>query len=1081
MLSVLSPWIKLSSAVGPADTLPPGEVAAAAADRRQGVFVSGGVVNGPVIGVNQGVFNYYQIAIGAAGTKLDDGAPLPVKILDTVSVAPRPPRMFYDRADALAALQAELRPSGGAWITGERGCGMTALLRTAAHHPLAAMLPNGIIYLDGADEPADLEEILRRLFNYYHSASAPIAVTPQAARAFLGTRRALMLFDRLPLGHGDLVSLADALGQGAVLITAEGPAPDTLADVLLGGLPRQDALRLCAGVARLDAAQPDVAPPLGLLCAALGDLPLPLVLAGRLLRAQVASPSQLATVLEEQIKLGAPGDREPLILATRLALKALGSAEHALLAALAASAGMERSILVTASGVPAAAVDTALRRLIDLGLVVAGNDRYQIASVSLHQALSRLLPVEGEQRRRVAAAFAAAAFTRIGDLEWAGREQGNLLASLETLLAEGRAADAGALARAIQPSFMLGGRWSAWRQVIDLAARAAQAAGDRALQAWALHERGSYAGLIGDRASAAADLRAARRIRRELGDRAGADLSLHNLRYFKLLPPLLPKWLVSSLAAAAVIAGTGAFWLLGPPQAADDRASGGAGQPVSIDVLANDTSAIVALDPASLTVVGGPSNGEVAIDPTTGKLTYTSRLDFTGADRFTYRICAGLGGCANANVTVSIDNKLPIAQDAAATTNPNTPVTIELLRYVNDPEGALDPASIVAIEAPSSGALAVDPQSGAATYTPRPGFAGPDRFRYQACDQHGACAAASVTIDVVNRPPVARAIVEAGRPNTAITIAALTYVDDPDGPLGAAAFALLDQPARGAATIDRAQGTIVYVPARGFIGADTFRYQVCDEYGACADAPITVDVIAQPIVAQDIVETTSAGSPLRILALKYISDPDGLLNPASLDALTEGMLGSVKVDQRSGLFVYTPPKNFIGDDRFGYRVCDRAGACVTARVTISVTPIVYTDPFAYCAVVGDIDAPAEPYVGPPVPDSIAVRLSRLIELPGGGRLPDEFIRWRCMERKVYACNLGNNLPCGKANTSRAPTAAMAEACKATPELKSLPITITGNDTIYAWRCSDGVAVIDRQIFTVDQRGFITEMWYNILN
>jgi hypothetical protein len=125
-------------------------------------------------------------------------------------------------------------------------------------------------------------------------------------------------------------------------------------------------------------------------------------------------------------------------------------------------------------------------------------------------------------------------------MAWLEHSWGNLLAAARTSLLEGNAAQAGALLRAVQPHMVLNGLWGGWGEVIALAEQAAQSSGDPALRAWALHEQGTRAGLLGDLPAAATQLTEARRLRMELGDQAAADATLHNLGYLGLLPPIPP-------------------------------------------------------------------------------------------------------------------------------------------------------------------------------------------------------------------------------------------------------------------------------------------------------------------------------------------------------------------------------------------------------------------------------------------------------------------------------------------------------------------------------------------------------------
>jgi hypothetical protein len=93
--------------------------------------------------------------------------------------------------------------------------------------------------------------------------------------------------------------------------------------------------------------------------------------------------------------------------------------------------------------------------------------------------------------------------------------------------------------------------------------------------------------------------------------------------------------------------------------------------------------------------------------------------------------------------------------------------------------------------------------------------------------------------------------------------------------------------------------------------------------------------------------------------------------------------------------------------------------------------------------------------------------------------PSGYIRksttFRCMEGKVWLCNYGANLVCGKANTSRA-AAGAADFCKQNPGSDVVPMAATGHDTVYEWQCVGNKVVISKQVESVDPRGFITENW-----
>lgn len=141
----------------------------------------------------------------------------------------------------------------------------------------------------------------------------------------------------------------------------------------------------------------------------------------------------------------------------------------------------------------------------------------------------------------------------------------------------------------------------------------------------------------------------------------------------------------------------------------------------------------------------------------------------------------------------------------------------------------------------------------------------------------------------------------------------------------------------------------------------------------------------------------------------------------------------------------------------------------------------FTDPFAYCAAVGTVDAPDGRYAGPRLPQPIVDGLLRLQLVMADA--PSEIIghaAWRCMEGKVLACHFGNNIPClEKADTGRTPTFAMREFCAADPASEVIPAYVTGRATVYQWRCTGGAPVIVKQLLTPDPRGFLAEFWHEV--
>jgi len=141
-----------------------------------------------------------------------------------------------------------------------------------------------------------------------------------------------------------------------------------------------------------------------------------------------------------------------------------------------------------------------------------------------------------------------------------------------------------------------------------------------------------------------------------------------------------------------------------------------------------------------------------------------------------------------------------------------------------------------------------------------------------------------------------------------------------------------------------------------------------------------------------------------------------------------------------------------------------------------------TDPFAYCAAVGNADAPAAPYAGPAIPEALIAGVRRTFDMAPDA--PEEWVTrglsWRCMDGQVYGCHAGANLPClEQADTSRTPSDAIVDFCEADPDADAIPLSVAGRRTVYAWRCRGGMPEIGEHVAEPDARGFIAHIWYRI--
>jgi len=273
-------------------------------------------------------------------------------------------------------------------------------------------------------------------------------------------------------------------------------------------------------------------------------------------------------------------------------------------------------------------------------------------------------------------------------------------------------------------------------------------------------------------------------------------------------------------------------------------------------------------------------------------------------------------------------NRGPVAQDDQVSLDQDSQVIIAVLDNDSDPDG--DPLAIAAVTQPEHGQVVINGDQ--LVYTPDSGYSGSDSFSYSIHDGRGGQASAQVQVEVhpANGAPEAQDDQASTQPGTAVTIAVLENDSDPDGdPL---AIASVGQPGHGQAIIQGDQ--VVYTPAPGFTGTDSFSYSVEDGRGGQDSAEVRVEVAAANAapLAQDDQATTQQDTPVSIPVLDNDSDPEG--DPLTITQVTPASHGQVSLagDQ----VIYTPNPGFSGSDSFGYSISDGQGNQASAEVQVEV-------------------------------------------------------------------------------------------------------------------------------------------------
>ena len=379
----------------------------------------------------------------------------------------------------------------------------------------------------------------------------------------------------------------------------------------------------------------------------------------------------------------------------------------------------------------------------------------------------------------------------------------------------------------------------------------------------------------------------------------------------------------------------------------NDTATTPGGQPVTIDVLAND------FDPngdtlGTPTVVTPPTNG--TFDPTTG--VYTPNPGFEGVDTFTYQVCDNgtPQACDTAVVTINV---VPVTTTNATYANDDSyngdqyqPINGSVLDNDTDPEG--NTQTVSSNTQPQNGTVVMQPD-GTFVYTPTGEYSGPDQFTYTVCDNGTppACDTATVYL-TVNPANTTHAINDIKNTYVDTPVSGNVLTNDFDVEGHTQTVTPSNTTTAEGTLVLNADGTYTFTPATGFEGTFVHSYTVCDNGipQSCDTAIVTINVEQNPtdtnnsVVANNDAVITEVGTPITISVLSNDFDPNG--NPFTITpgSVTTPVNGTVTVNP-DGTITYIPNPLFVGEDTFTYQICDNQipQACDTATVIVTVLPL----------------------------------------------------------------------------------------------------------------------------------------------
>jgi hypothetical protein len=262
-------------------------------------------------------------------------------------------------------------------------------------------------------------------------------------------------------------------------------------------------------------------------------------------------------------------------------------------------------------------------------------------------------------------------------------------------------------------------------------------------------------------------------------------------------------------------------------------------------------------------------HGSTHVD-SAGTITYTAASGYSGTDTYSYQICDTTTltpVCATTVVTVTINNGFitpggpgtPGTPDvpggtggASGNTPQNAALPFPLSSLITVTGSPINPTTITQVgTAPNGGTISINPTTGGVTYTPSSGYTGPDSFVLHMCDTATPTQCYTVNVSVVVGPNVVLAVDDTRTDtiNTPLEIDVINNDTTQTGqPLDPGSVTVTSNPSNGTVTVSPkptalgstrgfvsaanaagpAWGSIVYTPNTGFVGADSFKYRVCD-------------------------------------------------------------------------------------------------------------------------------------------------------------------------------------------------------------------------------------------------------------
>ncbi|MNK27404.1 hypothetical protein D3C87_457590 [compost metagenome] len=289
---------------------------------------------------------------------------------------------------------------------------------------------------------------------------------------------------------------------------------------------------------------------------------------------------------------------------------------------------------------------------------------------------------------------------------------------------------------------------------------------------------------------------------------------------------------------------------------------------------------------------------------------------------------------ANTLKLTEVQATVPIANNDSYNVYKNTATDLNILS--NDTSGSAF-TGITITQQPAHGTLTVNGTSNV-KYTPTAGYSGADSFKYRAGNVTGPSNEATVSLNVVTAVPVAN--------NDSYNVynfrdSVFNILNNDTSTLAFTGITITQQPLHGTVTVN-GTSNVTYKSVAGYVGSDSFKYQVSNVTGESNEATVSINVTQDPNTAVPVANNDSYTAYKNNEAIfNVLSNDTSVLTINGVTITQQPTHGTLTVNGTTNVS-YKPTTGYTGSDTFKYKASNSTGSSNEATVSINVVENVNT-------------------------------------------------------------------------------------------------------------------------------------------